>query len=179
MSNVHLHLEFATKSRRTTWPSVVFFVMALALFVFVAVQVGRSAYDNTRTARRLAELDEARDSTAKSAPRLPRADPVEIANVRFIQQTSRSLETPWPDLLAALEQAPSYVALLSVDPSAAKRNVTLTAEAANPTAMLDYLQELQNDGRLSGVNLVSHQVQLLTPGTPVRFQLKAGWGGPQ
>jgi hypothetical protein len=43
--------------------------------------------------------------------------------------------------------------------------------------MLSYLGALQRDDRLNTVVLVSHQVQAQTPGTPVRFQVQAGWGG--
>jgi Tfp pilus assembly protein PilN len=85
--------------------------------------------------------------------------------------------TPWADLLEALETAPDNLALLSVEPSAAKRSISLTAEAASPKDMLNYLRALQSDQRLSGVLLVSHQVQVQAPGAPLRFQIQGTWGG--
>jgi hypothetical protein len=78
--------------------------------------------------------------------------------------------------LTALEKAPSNVALLAVEPSAAKRSLSLTAEAANSAQMLNYIQALQGDNHLSDVILVSHQVQLQAPGAPIRFQVRANWG---
>jgi Tfp pilus assembly protein PilN len=67
------------------------------------------------------------------------------------------------------------VALLAVEPSAARRSVRLSAEARDAQAMLAWLQALQRDARLAQVLLVSHQVQTQTPGTPVRFQIQASW----
>jgi hypothetical protein len=43
--------------------------------------------------------------------------------------------------------------------------------------MLNYLQALQSDPHFSHVTLVSHQVQLQAPGTPLLFKLQATWGG--
>ena len=55
--------------------------------------------------------------------------------------------------------------------------ITLTAEAASASEMLNYLDALQIDARLANVVLVSHAVQVQTPGSPLRFQLRASWGG--
>jgi Tfp pilus assembly protein PilN len=63
-----------------------------------------------------------------------------------------------------------------VEPSAAKRNIRITAEARDALDMLAYVAALQQDPRLSGVILLSHQVQAQAPGMPLRFQLQAGWG---
>lgn len=68
------------------------------------------------------------------------------------------------------------MALLVVAPSAAKRSLSITAEAADPDQMLDYMAALQGNGRFTNVALVSHQVQVQAPGTPLRFQLRASWG---
>jgi len=43
--------------------------------------------------------------------------------------------------------------------------------------MLDYLQALQGGRQFSDVWLSSHQVQALTPGTPVRFIVQLKWSG--
>ena len=96
--------------------------------------------------------------------------------VQFAMQTARRINAPWGTLLAALENTPSNVALLVVEPTAATRAVLLTAEAATPRDMLDYLRLLKEDHRLHDVHLVSHTVQTQVPGTPLRFQLEGIWG---
>ena len=69
--------------------------------------------------------------------------------------------------------------MIGVEPSASKQSIRLTAEARDAKAMLAYLGALQKDARLESVVLSSHQVQTKAPGTPVRFQILAGWGRPQ
>lgn len=104
------------------------------------------------------------------------ADPRQVARERALRDITRGLATPWGDLFAALEAAPTQsVALLAIEPTVANRSVRLTAEARDSKAMLAYLAALQKDFRLTHVVLVSHQVQAQTPGTPVRFLIQALW----
>lgn len=105
-------------------------------------------------------------------------DAQEASKVRAAQQAATELQMPWADLLTALETVPTQdIAVLSIEPSAASRSVKLIAEAKHPTAMLRYLEALQKDKRLNQVMLTQHQVQMQSPGSPVRFQLQAYWGG--
>lgn len=174
MSSVRLRLEFAPHARRITPTSLALLLSGALLFTVTLLLIGLTLAENARQTRRLAAMDGNRNAVAPAAP--PRADPAELARVKFVRQTSRSLMTPWANLLAALEAAPANVALLSVEPSAAKRRISLTAEAANPADMLNYLQALQRDNRLADALLASHQVQVQAPGTPIRFQIQANWG---
>ncbi len=126
---------------------------------------------------------EAETLTRLAAPPRPvalapagRIDPADAARLRSARQIAQTLATPWSDLIASLEEAPQdAVALIAVEPSVAKQTLRLTAEARDPKAMLVYLAALQADRRLSGVMLVSHQVQVQAPGTPVRFRVQATW----
>jgi hypothetical protein len=175
MSTVHLRLEFAAQAHRTSPTSLALLLAGVLLFTGSVLLFGLTLAENDRQARQLAAMEVSRKTVAPAPS--PRADPAELSRVQFVRQTSRSLMTPWADLLAALEAAPTNVALLSVEPSATKRSISLTAEAANPADMLNYLQALQRDHRLTGVLLTSHQVQVQAPGTPIRFQVQARWGG--
>lgn len=177
MSSVRLNLEFAPQARNASLPALALFAFSVLWFSAIALYAAKAVYENSRRQQDLSALEGAR-YVALSPPltRPTRADPAELARVQFVRLTSRNLAAPWADLLSALETAPSNVALLSVEPSAAKRTVSLIAEAAGPVEMIKYLQALQSDPRLSNVVLVSHQVQLQAPGTPIRFQLRAAWG---
>jgi Tfp pilus assembly protein PilN len=125
------------------------------------------------------ELVRAERPAALAAPKAHDArglDPRQLRRERALRDATRGLSTPWADLFAALEAAPTgAVALLSIEPSVANRSVRLSAEARDSKAMLAYLAALQHDVRLSQVVLVSHQVQAQTPGTPLRFQIQALW----
>ena len=85
---------------------------------------------------------------------------------------------PWATLFVALESvAGRNVALLSIEPSAQRQEVRITAEAKNSEAMLDFLEALRGQS-LREVVLVSHQIQAQAPGTPLRFQARAQWVTP-
>jgi Tfp pilus assembly protein PilN len=155
---------------------LLYLLLALSVFAVAVLQVGKARYEQTQEAQQLADLQGLRTAPSPRSLTNARSDPTELAQAQLVRQTSQRLSTPWADLLAALESAPSNVALLVVEPSAAKRSVSLTAEAAQPTDMLAYLKALQGDARFADVVLVSHQVQQQAPGNPVRFQLRARWG---
>ena len=176
MKLTRLQLEFATRSRRASPRGLALLLVSALLFAASAALVGRALAGNARQARAVAAIGGLQVASAPLGMRGNRPDPADLARAQLVRQTARSLMTPWLDLLEALESAPSNVALLSVEPSAAKRSIALTAEAASATEMLDYLRALQSDKRLSGVTLVSHQVQAQAPGAPLRFQIQASWG---
>jgi hypothetical protein len=176
MRHPPLDLEFAPKARRVSASRLLYLVLALGVFALALFEVGHARYEQAREAQQLSDLEGLRTAPASRVVTRTKGDPAESAQAQLVRQTSQRLSTPWADLLAALEDAPANVALLLVEPSASKRSVSLTAEAAKPADMLGYLKALQGDARFSEVVLVSHQVQLQAPGTPVRFQLRARWG---
>lgn len=176
MKSQPLRMEFASEVRSLPLPSVLAAATAAVLFVWVALQLVDAFSDRNRQQEALNRIaDEGK------TPKIQRnidekPDPKDVARAMFVRQTVRNLNTPWSDLLDGLEKAPNNVALLVLEPSAAKRNLTITAEAANPSQMLDYVAALQADGRFTNVALVSHQLQVQAPGNPLRFQLRASWG---
>jgi hypothetical protein len=175
MKTRKLRLEFAPGARPPLRTGSVMLVLSAVLLAATSIELALIWSDNTRQARALDALD-TRRSDAAAWRRAP-LDPAEAARTRAMRQVAHHLAVPWADLLETLESAPvESVALLSVEPSVSKRSVRLTAETRNAQNMLAYLSALQRDARLNSVVLVSHQVQLQSPGTPVRFQIQAGWG---
>jgi len=176
MSRTRLTLEFAPGARSLRPARVALLLASLLIGALAAWLLAQTLTGNARQAAELARLTAGRQAPVAVSARATRPDPAELARAQWVRQTSQSLKTPWGELLAALEAAPSNVALLAVEPSPARRSIALTAEAASAKDMLDYLRALQGDTRLSGVLLVSHQVQLQGQGTPLRFQVQANWG---
>ena len=148
-------------------------VLAALFGAFLWTEAWSAQVAQTHT---LATLDNEEAIAASRSARPTPATPGELANNRAALNVARGLQTPWSDLLTALESAPrNNVALLGIEPSIAKQMVRLTVEARDPGAMLDYLAALQADSRLSQVVLVSHQVQMQAAGQPIRFQMQAAW----
>jgi Tfp pilus assembly protein PilN len=184
VKTTRLQLEFAPNARRVSWLGALMLAAGAALLGFSGLQLAKVLATNARQADTLAALEAHRGAAvaaaAASAKRASPSDPAELARTRAVRLVAQNLVTPWADLLASLESAPNKsVALLSVEPSVSKHSLRLTAEARSAQDMLGYLSALQRDSRLSAVVLVSHQVQAQAPGTPVRFQVQAAWGGGQ
>lgn len=177
MSRNRLRLEFAPHARQRSPWAWLLLLLVLLLVALLLVQVGQRWRANAQQRLALSRIEGRPQPAAATTPVPSRSDPRDAARLQQVRQTARQLVTPWADLFAALEAAPSGVALLLVEPSAATRSVALTAEASNATEMLNYLQALQDDPRLTHVVLVSHALQPQVPGTPLRFRLRANWGG--
>ena len=174
-----LRLEFAPGVRPRSRLGWTMLGCASAVLVVQLVTLGFALSEGRRHLQALAQLDAGQSDAARPRPGPAKPDPTYLAKVKSTQQVSRNLAAPWVDLLDAMESAPQQsVALLAAEPTTAKQSFRLTAEARDLDAMLGYLAALQKDRRLVSVFLVSHQVQVQTPGRPIRFQVQAGWGAP-
>lgn len=92
------------------------------------------------------------------------------------EQVIRQLALPWNDLFRALEASQSKkIALLSVQPDAARREVRIAAEARDFPAMVGYVERLQQSEWLSQAHLQNHQVREQEPERPIRFTVSASW----
>jgi hypothetical protein len=91
----------------------------------------------------------------------------------------RELAVPWTALLAELESAShdegSTIALLQVEPDAAKHIVKITAEARSLPDALGYLERLQQSKMLRYPMLESHERKKDDAEHPFRIKLAAEW----
>ena len=86
------------------------------------------------------------------------------------------LNLPWRDVLDAIERAtPADIALLSLEPDAAKHRVKGSAEAKDSTAMIGYIESLRQQNFFDDVDLLHHETNETDPHKPMRFQFEAGW----
>jgi Tfp pilus assembly protein PilN len=177
MTTPPLRLEFAPRARPRSRLGWAMLGCAVAVLLVELSMLGSALSERRRLVLSLAQLDGHQREAARPAGRAAKPDPAYLAKVKSTQQVSKHLNAPWVDLLDAIESAPQQsVALLAAEPSTAKQSFRLTAEARDLDAMLAYVAALQKDPRLVSVVLVSHQVQVQTPGRPIRFQVQAGWG---
>jgi hypothetical protein len=168
-----LDLDFSP-ARRTRPVGWLLLAGGLAAATLAAVQ-----FQSAEAARMAlaSELNSANERLAGPRESSRAGPPLDPRVSKAANQVARELQVPWAELLAALEAVPTpEVALLGVEPSAQRHVVRITAEAKNSSAMLDYLRDLQAR-HFSDVWLTSHQVQVTTPGTPVRFVVQLKWNG--
>ena len=170
-----LPFDFAPRRRRVSLPTQALVLAFALILAWQGFELAHAFAARQREAGELARLA----ATPRAVAPVPgsRSDPAAAARVRSARLIAKTLATPWGDLIASLEDAPQdAVALIAVEPSVSKQTLRLTAEARDVKAMLAYLAALQADRRLSGLMLVSHQVQVQAPGSPVRFRVQATWG---
>jgi hypothetical protein len=98
------------------------------------------------------------------------------AEIKVANEVIMQLTLPWNELFNALEEAnSSNIALLGIEPNAAKRQVRVMGEAKNSAALFAYIRILQAGKSMSGVYLKHQQVQEQNPEKPIRFTLDASW----
>jgi Tfp pilus assembly protein PilN len=170
-----LHLDFIRPHRpatRTGW--AVLAAGAMALAGMLAWQFAVVEPDN---ATRQAEVDRLRRELASHEPAALKLSDTQLASEwqKALAINSR-LGTPWQNLFAMLESyVDEPVALLSIDPDIAKKDLLLTGEARNLDAVLDYVRFLKRQPMLSAVTLQSHQINKQDRDKPVRFRISATW----
>jgi len=119
----------------------------------------------------LASLDKRQIGRGAAA----RSGPVDGAALRVAAAIARDLQAPWPELMRSMEASRSSdIALVQVEPVVARDSIRITGDARHAEAMLDYLEQLTEQG-LSDVVLTSHQIRPQEPGSPIRFQAQARW----
>ena len=96
--------------------------------------------------------------------------------IAMARDTVGRLSTPWNRLFAALEKAHTdQVSLLSIEPDAEVRTVTINGEAKDYLAALTYLASLADQPALRRVHLVRHENQRAGSTRPLSFTVSAAW----
>jgi hypothetical protein len=128
---------------------------------------------------REAQIEEIRSMSRRTRPALEtqESDSPEIRDqIKRANVVLGQINVPWSELFEAIESADAgSVALLQVQPDARSRTVLMGGAAKNLSSVLSYMTRLERTDRLEDVVLVSHEIKLKEPGTPVEFQLLAKW----
>jgi len=169
-----LELDYIAAPHRPRWLGVSLLVLALAVAAELVVR-------HLETQRELAALDAAQGLlNATRGPR--RVVPKERLDdeAKTVDAVVRQLSVPWAQMIEAVEAASTgEVVLLQMQPEAQQRTVRLTAEAKTRESMLRYVRRLGQARTLSGVHLVSHQVQMENPSRPIQFSVQAAFRSVQ
>lgn len=170
-----LYLDFIRPRRpaiRAGWAVLV--AGALVLTGAIAWQFAVVEPDNLA---RQAEVARLRQELASHEPAALKISDTQLAaEWQKALAINGRLGTPWQNLFSMLESyVDEPVALLSIDPDIAKKDLLLTGEARNLDAVLDYVRFLKRQSMLSAVTLQSHQINKQDRDTPVRFRISATW----
>jgi Tfp pilus assembly protein PilN len=168
MTLPRLQIDYVVTPRRARWSGYLLLAVALALAGHSVVRY------------QAVQLELGRIQTAKDMLNVERRAPQPIPKARLDEQLKnaetvvRQLALPWAVLVQTLEEAAiNEVAILQLQPEAQQRLLKITAEARTNDAMLEYLRRLAAAKTLSGVHLLSHQVQTEDPQQPIQFSVQA------
>lgn len=167
-----LRLDYQRSVQAFPVEGLLLFALALLLLLASAMY-----YRNLGTQADLLEVRSGQNERkARQGPSSERAAAALALEVKRANEVLRQLTTPWGELFQTLEtSAGKNVALLTLEPDTEKRLVKISGEAKNMTAMLNYIQRLENRDAFGTVYLQSHHVQQQDPEKPVRFVVQATW----
>jgi Tfp pilus assembly protein PilN len=163
-----LELDYIAPPHRSRW-------FGISLLIVALVVAGDLVVRYLDTQREIAALDAAQGllNTTRGARRAVPKERLD-EEAKTVDAVVRQLTVPWAQMIEAVETASSGdVVLLQMQPEAQQRTVRLTAEAKSRESMVRYVRRLGQTRSLSGVHLVSHQVQMENPSRPIQFSVQA------
>lgn len=171
-----LTLDFHRKTHNIPWSGLLLLALGLAL----VAGVGAVYLDNSERIAVAEGKIKANDRAARRQQVVNRGSAGDLQKVameiKHANEVIGQLNLPWEELFKAVETGDrKQVALLSIEPDPQKRQVKVTAEARNLSAMLNYARSLEQQQLLTDIFLQSHQVQQQDPEKPVRFVFTATW----
>ena len=167
-----LALDFRRAPRRGTWVGLLLLVIGAAWLAQVV--------NTERTLSGQIELAAARHATLtqRSGRKPPPAADAATLQLEISQANTllQRLALPWNALFQTLESTSGkHIALLAIQPDAAKHTVHIGGEAKNLDALLAYITQLEHSRVLDRIYLTSHEVRVEDADKPVRFALTAHW----
>jgi len=159
-----LDLNFSTAGQGSPWIGRVLLAVGAAVMLDAGM-----AY---RDAHKVLGAQEAR--VAKRAP--AGVAKVSAQEVAVVRETVQRLGMRWDELFMALESASTdKVALVAIEPDAAKGTVTISGDGKDYLAALSYVSNLGRSQGLERVELLRHERKNPDPNGPVSFAVSAAW----
>jgi len=174
-----LRLDYQRSNQPVPWLGLVLLVVAVAtLFATGAYYRAlnqRISYWESK-ADRLERMS--RQHTAVLPALTEQAARAQVVEVKQANQVVRQLNLPWNTLFKAVESSGGKgIALLSLEPDMQKGTVSISGEAKNLNALLNYVKQLAAREVFASVYLQNHKIQQADPEKPLHFSLLAYWKG--
>lgn len=171
-----LNLDFSRSGERPG-----FIAYALLAAGVLAAAIAAHAYVETSEKRATLEdsITEMKALSGRRGVRL--AEPAKLtdglrAEIRRANRVIDQIAIPWNALFGELERAATpEVALLAVEPDAARRRVRIDGEAKSLAAVLSYMERLDSSRGITDIVLTGHALKDGGGHSPVAFSLVGRW----
>lgn len=167
----YVALDLSVQSRKASIKSVVVLFLTSVLLIVAGldyINVTNQFSIINKAANPARELNDTK-LRYKSSPE----------EVGAIQKEVNELTIPWGILFTAMEAIHSdKVVLISLEPSAEKKNVRIVAEVSDVYQMLDYVRAFSAQPGIYKVHLVNQKTTDNQQEQIIRFILEGYWGKP-
>jgi hypothetical protein len=172
-----MNLDFTASSSRPGPLSWLLLALGVAIAGWVMLAWQSAAATRDAATAQLASLQDKPAAQKNVQPK--RVDAAALARQQSDVAARSQLNLPWARLLDTLQNSrPSEIAFLSLDADGRRGDFTLTAQAKNHAAMLDYFNQLQHAPGMAQVSLSRHELREADGVQVVYFSLRGAWTTP-
>jgi hypothetical protein len=170
-----LRLDYQRSNKPVPWLGLALLVVALATLAvtgsYYRTLNQQIVYWESKTDR----LERLSSHRIHALPALTEQEMrAQVLEVKQANQVVRQLTLPWNALFKAVEiSGGNDIALLSMEPDMQKGTVTISGEAKNLKALLNYVKQLSAREVFGNVFLQNHKIQQTDPEKPLHFSLLA------
>jgi hypothetical protein len=173
-----LQLDFINQSAfsLSRWSAlgVVVLLSSLMMAVFTWQLYNTASLEKNALSLKLSQMN--RQSAHKEAPLPVVKSDISPEQMQQVQTTVWALILPWNELLQGIEKSDTQdIALLNLEPNSKKQQVSISGEAKNLQAALNYIQKLEAQSMLDKVYLQKYSIDEANLFKPVKFTLSAQW----
>jgi Tfp pilus assembly protein PilN len=160
----------------TPWVGVCLAGVVAVMLIFIAMY-----FVQLRNQVNALEINLERTSSKKNAhsanePSTEKGKSEQVLEIKNANEVLHHLSVPWDILFKAVESSGgSKITLLALEPDFEKKQVKISGEASNYSAVMTYIVQLQGQDVFDTVYLQNHDVRQEDPDRPVRFTLLANW----
>lgn len=171
-----LRLDYQRSMKPLPVAGVILLLVAIAALVLTGAYYYQLAMEMTGWEASLAKLERAAGLGADGKRSGARETREVAQEIKHANKVLSQLSLPWEGMFQAVESsADGEVTLLGMEPDIEKHIVSISCEAKNIAAMLNYVRRLEQRSEFGSVFLQNHRIQEHDPEKPVRFSLSAAW----
>lgn len=166
-------------------PTIDYSLLAIGLFalVMVSYQFTTSEKEVDYWETRVARIEQQQQQQQReAAPRRSSRQKQQNIGQEIRQEIRKAsvvidqMNLPWESFFDAIEfAAHEDVAILSLQPSIANRNMRISGEAKDMSVLLLFVEALERELVFENAHLLNYKIKLDNPHKPVAFLLTASW----